>query len=701
MILWKVRSLRMRALCKLSKCFLLACLCISLFPLSACQTNVTDTLTLEEWIHELDEYAGITNFEETKPYFINISENDACFSDVQAAVEWQVLDVSFGFDPDKILNNEWVAYTLMNLAQKEQDESLNIKDIADSTFKKQIQSAVSSGLMHVDDRNMFHPESIIEKQEAVDLLEKTVSYINHRDITETKTNIEWKKNEPIEVEPITFDEENLILETDGNTMYEGGEIVHFNYGLEDLYYEVISQDDTMLYLKDINILEKTDSMELSGSEELDFTNATIIDGEGDVVQETTDTNRLENVSYRNYEKSFNIGDFHVAITTTSTNVKAEVSRLLPYGASAYASIKINGVKLDYAWNSKEENLSDAYFKVNFNSNENIGLKNGEYKNLYGDFSQYNADDFLSSLTTMFKEKKDVLESTLTLCEIKVPIPNAPILNVSLSLELHMYVSGKVELSLSQDNSVGLEVRDGKLRFIKDMTHEETNRAKATTEARTSVLFGLNLVALRLMDVGVNASAKFSLATQLHLYKDGEHRILETEVTSDVASELSDDNPNVLVCSNVNADLAIYLKVNSSKSQLGKFGLSGRLDLLKISLLPSGKKHMENFMFVSKCTRKDRVTLSKTETIEVSKKIKLQDYSMVVRVGKNRNIVILGLPEGYRESDLLYESDNESIAQVDESGNVFGVASGAAVITVKTKDGEHYIKCNVLVAEVKP
>lgn len=700
MIHWKQQLTLTQVICKLKKKIVLFLLVCSLLPLAACKNEVDETMTLSEWIHELDEKAGIYSYQENEPYFINITKEDSCYEDVQAAVEWQVLDPSYGFDADKTLNREWVAYTLMNLVGKQQDESLNVKDISNSVFKKQIQSAISSGLMDVDSRNMFHPETIIDKQEALDLLEQAVSYINNREITETTTDIEWNSQEPIVVVPTWFDEENLILGVEDSTSYKPQDIITFNDGIEDRYYEVSSINDSNLQLKEINVLEKTDSMDLSGSSKMDFSNATIIDGSGEVIQETSYTNHLENMSTRNYQKSFNINDFKVTISAYKSGVKAEVSRLLPLGASAYASLKVSGVKCDYKWKSEEENVNDAYFKVNFHSEENIGLKNGAYKNLYGDFSELDSEGFLTSLTSMFKEKKDVVESSMTLCEIKVPIPNAPLLNLSMSLELHMYVSGKVEIVLSQDSVVGCEVRNGSMRLIKEMSHTENNRFKATAEARTGIFFGLNLVSLRLMDVGVNASAKASLKTQLHLYKDAEHRIVETDVSTDVASELSDNNPNVLVCSDITANLSVYLKLNSSKSQLGKFGLTGRIDLFKHSLVPSGKNHMENFLFVSKCTRKDRITLSDVETITVSKKIKLQDYSMIVRVGKNRNIVIIGLPEGYSQDDLIYESDSPNVAQVDSSGNVTGIQAGSAVITVKTNDDAHYIKCNILVPEVK-
>lgn len=686
-------------ICKL-KNLIVSLLVLTLIPLTSCKKDLVETITLREWIKELNEQAGIFSYEAMTPYFSNVNSNDTSFSDIQAAVEWGVLEPSYGFLPDEVLTNEWTAYTLMNLSNQQQSQSIQIEDISDSIFKSQIQLAVDSKLMKVDSKHMFYPHQIIEKQYALDLLSQTISSINNKEIKEVKNEIDWNCDEPIEINPIYFDEENEILKVNDGNIFEKGEILHWKDEINDYYYQVSEQQNDTVFLEEINLLDKTHSMNLSGRSELDFSNITIIDGNDNVIDERLYNNKLELLSTNRFQKSFNINDFKVSLTTSSTTVKAEVSKTLPLGSSVYASVKVSGVKCDYEWKSENDNILNAYFKVKFHSEEDVGLKNGSYKNLYGDFSEFSADDFLNSMCSMFKEKKDVLESTLNLCQIKVPIPNAPMMNITMNLEMHMYVSGRVEIVLLQDSEIGCEVKDNKIRMIKSFTHSENNRLKATTEARAGIVFGLNLVSLRLIDVALNASAKASLKTQLHLYKDAEHRIIETDVSTDIASELSENNPNVLVCSDINADLSLYLKLNSSKSQLGKFGLSSRIDLLKTSLIPKGKTHMENFQFVSKCTRKERIILNGAEKITVSKKIKLEEYSFIVKVNGERQIIIKGLPEGYTKEDLIFTSDNEEIASVDMNGIVNGKTQGAAVITVSTNDNAHYIKCNVIVTEVK-
>ncbi len=262
----------------------------------------------------------------------------------------------------------------------------------------------------------------------------------------------------------------------------------------------------------------------------------------------------------------------------------------------------------------------------------------------------------------------------------------------------MHVSGRVPLTLNQTSSVGCEIKNGKMRMIQEFDHSHNNQFKANTGLSSGIQFALNLTSLRLMDASLNAGAEATFKTSLHLYQDDEYDVVETDVGVDVMDELADGNTNVLVCSDLSANTVVYLKMNSAKSQLGKIGFTKRINLMKQSLLPKGKTHLENFQFVSKCTRKQREQGTKLETLTVTKKIKLKDYSMVVHVSKAKKIEIIGLPEGYTKDDLEYVSHQETVATTDANGNVIGKSAGSSVITISTKDGKHYIKCNVIVSE---
>ena len=140
---WKQRLHQMHRVCRFNTASFIVITCTLISILSACKAKEISSITLSDWIMTLDEEAGIDSYTQKTPYFINVSEDDVCFDAVQAAVEWGILDQLYAFDPDEVLTKEYCAYTLMNLAEKA-DGDVNIKDISDSNFKKQIAAAVSS-----------------------------------------------------------------------------------------------------------------------------------------------------------------------------------------------------------------------------------------------------------------------------------------------------------------------------------------------------------------------------------------------------------------------------------------------------------------------------------------------------------------------------------------------------------------------------
>ncbi len=697
---WKQQLHRMLLACKCKyKKFLQCLFCVFFLICTSCTKKETESLTLLEWIKIVNAEAGISAYTSTTPYFSKFTNDSPYFSDLQAAVEWGILEQEHPFLETQVLNKEWTAYTLVNLLGSTNNQSFQINDLSTSHFPLQVQTSIAKGLFTLDRKNQFHPAEVMNQKEALKLLEQVIHTINHREIKETKTDITWNDNiEVVDVKPIQFSVEQQSISVDPSIHIKEGQLVHFYQNQDEYYFVAAHQENDTLYLEDVDLMSYTKNMELSGSTDLNFDQATIEDSTGEVIQEYSTTNPITQVSTRSLQKTFHIDEYNVVVTANSSNVKAEVNRTLPHGSKVYASIKLNQAKVDYQFSSKEKNIEDAYFKVKFTSEESVGLKNGSYKNLYGDFSKFDAKDFVSSIQKMYVEKKDVVESTLELCKIKLPIPNAPLMNIAVSLNLNMHVSGRVSLTLNQTSSVGCEIKNGKMRMIQEFDHSHNNQFKANTGLSSGIQFALNLTSLRLMDASLNAGAEATFKTSLHLYQDDEYDVVETDVGVDVMDELADGNTNVLVCSDLSANTVVYLKMNSAKSQLGKIGFTKRINLMKQSLLPKGKTHLENFQFVSKCTRKQREQGTKLETLTVTKKIKLKDYSMVVHVSKAKKIEIIGLPEGYTKDDLEYVSHQETVATTDANGNVIGKSAGSSVITISTKDGKHYIKCNVIVSE---
>ena len=120
-----------------------------------------------------------------------------------------------------------------------------------------------------------------------------------------------------------------------------------------------------------------------------------------------------------------------------------------------------------------------------------------------------------------KPKEDVIDSSLTLFKIHLPIPNLPLVEYTIDVKLNMYLSGKIEIALSTDHEVGLEIKDNHFRTIFNNDYSCDGIINAT--ASSTLNLGFNLVALNqeLCDLTSKVGIKAKAQATLHLYdKDG-------------------------------------------------------------------------------------------------------------------------------------------------------------------------------------
>jgi len=101
-----------------------------------------------------------------------------------------------------------------------------------------------------------------------------------------------------------------------------------------------------------------------------------------------------------------------------------------------------------------------------------------------------------------------------------------------------------------------------------------------------------------------------------------------------------------------------------------------IKLLSISLLISG------VMFTS--CKKDVTGVSLSET------------SMTIDVGDSKTLTATVVPADAADKSVVWESNNNSVAEVDANGKVTGKAKGTATITVRTNDGNFTATCEVTV-----
>ena len=687
------------------KLAVLLVLCM-LVPFVGCKKKVTDTMTNGEWLTELTAQAGITYYQQEEPYFLNITSNSPYFTVVQSSVEWEVLNPSKAFNPSATLTREMVAYTLMNLISRTHEGlSDTIKDLQDCSYPDQVKAAVASGLMSLDERQRFRPKDEISKEEAFGYLAQVIDIVNNRKFTDTQTTVQLKDDVKFaDDEPKQFDEEGLTALFESDSSIRNGMYIVY----DDTYYRVVNCEYTnqgiLTTLEQVNMEDVIEQFDIQGGTDLEFNHAKIVDGNGNVVQEGTEqSHSLSLMSTSLINHTFDINGFRIALKGTTSSLHAEVSKQLQVGGLLYANAALDNLHIQYKWDKDEDRIQYGYLKADFTTSENIGLRNGMYKELYGDFSKLNPKDFISTVQNIFQTKQEVITDTITLCTVKIPMPNAPMVSVVMKLNLNIYATGKVELSFVQNHIVGCEIRNGNMRSISD----HSKKATASIRAETGITLGTNLALhafnQNIMDAEIDAGAKGYFHTKTYLYnEEGKAESFDIDVQPDLVEELSEGNPDVKVCTELNAYWLCNLKLNSSNSLAGRFGFSRNIPILSESNAPlfaKGKVTYENWMSVDHCSCEDREKVPNVEAIQVKKRITLKDYSLISGVGVSTRIQVTGLPEGYTVEDLIYISKNTDIAEVSSAGEVIGNKSGGTDIVIQTKDKKHLVHCHILVVEI--
>jgi len=79
-------------------------------------------------------------------------------------------------------------------------------------------------------------------------------------------------------------------------------------------------------------------------------------------------------------------------------------------------------------------------------------------------------------------------------------------------------------------------------------------------------------------------------------------------------------------------------------------------------------------------------------------VEVDPQQMVLSINETREIQAIVYPENATDKSVSWASDNETVATVDENGQVTAVAVGTANITVTTRDGGKTANCAVTVVE---
>lgn len=673
--------------------------------LTGCRKQITDGILMSEWISLINEEAGILSYRQKEPYYLNITPEDRCFPAVQAAVEWEILDPAVTFDPGSMLNREWMAYTLMNLSGRtEKISGTYASDLNQSCFPDAVNNAIAAGLLKTDSRSLFHPRDIASKEEAETALKTVIGFINHREIS--KPEYELIPKEDISIREI--DAEAIDEKTMSAVIPEAatGDYVYCRKGSGQEIYQVESVQEETAKLTVPDAMAIAEEIHASGSQTVSFEDALILGPDGEILNEPrledTEQAKFKNMSASGLLQQFKVKDWVITLRASGGSITATAEKQLAHGGTVSSEVGLSGMQVDYDWNSEKGVLDNAYFRAAFHTDENFAVKGTEEKYLYGDFSRLDSASFLSAISSFYRQKKDVIDASLTLCKIRLPLPQAPYASVEADLQLNLLADGKAELSLGQDTVCGMEVRNGSIRMIRDFDHTKEALVRSSFRFASGIRIGLNMMNMCLCDLMCEAGATGTASATVHLYdKEGKMQNVSTDVDAYAADLMSDGNENAFVCADLDGNWILDLSANSKNTALGKMGYSGEVHLLNQANAPLIKGiggHYENWQPVKECTYGDHQKGQESDHLRVSSTIVIENYAFSLPAGETKELKILAVPSGYSLSDLVYESDDPAVAAI--SGNtVTALQSGSTTVSISTGDGKYRTTCSVIVPQV--
>lgn len=681
MTVWKRRLRQTLPACRRS----VFCILIASCFLSGCSKKAVETITLGEWISLLVQEAALPKAQADTPYFLTVSTDSPYYSAVQSAVEWNVLRVEEGFKTDRLLTREWTAATLMRLKTtdlKATDDG-DIRDLAATRFKTEVCACVHAGLMDVDRRQRFYPQAVMDRGQAQALLADMVRWINTRTFEDDREEIEFTDGQkPIEL-PDEASIRDDILQSHEKTDFKVGDVVREEEG-ESFYRIDAPIDDSRWRVSPISDFSMLNELDIETAQELSFDSAWLEEG--------TTANFPRGPLHKTITRQF--GDIQVSYSFDQGGIRIRASREIGSGGRLYGILSLYDFRSAIRVHMQKQTMDTCYMRLDFKTMQSIGIEGKKSTIRYGNQSTFSKN----GLQGLLADEAEPFAITLPVTALHIPLPHLPAVTIRLGLRLSVGCDGEMDMTLTQNHTIGAEIRNHGVRPI----YQCENTASAGMQANAWLLGGVDttLLAARMAiaDVAYETGAKTSLSATVHTYDEhGTHT--QAQIPAANLYKLAAQK-DIMLCTDVDAHWVSRMHCNSSSTLAGRLGFATKHDFMKSSeqnRIPQLHGHFENGLRVPHCTRnKDRLPTATFDAAD-SRAIEPERYSYLIRQGQQIQIGLKRLPEGYTKEDLCYTVQGRSVSVLDD-GRIVAKEIGAAIVTIHTRDGRYKAHCNVVVRD---
>ena len=530
----------------------------------------------------------------------------------------------------------------------------------------------------------------VRKKDAEQILERFVKVLNEA-VFERKR--EYDTKEYTDVYTYLKEGEDYVIKED----LEKGDLVYLRN--ENGFKKVVSGEGNAYRLKDADFEEVFEYLRLSDSQEIDFSNSTVIPYGQDATSSYAGSG-IKLLGFGTGRKVFNNDGYRISYSISGSGIEFRVSKEKNPGLDIYYDVSLKNIKPVYNFVYENHKLEEAFFKVDYSSTQKFGVQNSKFDKKYSYFRDLKDKSFKESLKAIFSNDEDTLEDHIRLCEIKTPIKEIPTVFLNMEVALNLYASGKAELVIYDTKSLGFEIKNKRFRLINDSSNQDCDFIiGATSKAALGLNFNIEGAGRRIADIEADAGVKATVSTTLHLYdSEGNLNSEESEVPYAILDYLTSGNSDVKACGDVSFRWLLDIKLNTSRTFLYKLGFTHTFQIMDDrNQIFGNKTHIENWQFVDRCTRRSRKNTSTQNSAKPDvNKIILDRYSIVLAKNSSYLIEVKALPQGYSEKDLVLESSDGNVAGC-ESLVIKALNSGNSKVRVSTSDGKYETYINVLVS----
>lgn len=693
------------------------------------------SVSVGQWLAMVDYEFGMSYYEQTEPYFENVDESNPYFAAVQTAVEWDVISAEDDINVYDLVKVDFMAATLANVA-KLSGAGAEIAN-ADKLYNPQAVSvAVANGVVALKDNGKLDNREItlsegkdalafakniwasrtFENDEALVKVADNVCDLSESAAVDGAPAYTVEKAEDKEVVSLPVTEETKSLEN-GNVVVLPASPDNPFGAVRTVTDVTVKNDAVEIECEQAELEDVFEEINIESDFAPDFQTAQVTDNEGEVINEA-DYTAAEGFTLSDVGQTVQSDKVMMsllkngaadeamecaALTKKPININFALGDYAVYGKidgntmDFQVSAVVKGVKITKTYNFSNFNLStkadvnvllakikEAYIRVDYDVVDSTKIEGNYNASLadyaagkdftIGDLDSLAGTDILGTLQGAANTVAAGVNNIIPVANVEIPIPNMPLVSISLNISLRLNVDGSVELVVDTNNARGYEIINNKGRAISN-TIDKQNTVNLGADCQLTANFnmGLKAVGILVIDAGLETGLGVAANTTITWFtaKADPAQTVTANIPIEVALTLTEGEKYI----NVTGDVTVYgilkVSVGQSSSIMKKVGLAKTWDIC----------NKDNAVIYTKHFDEGNIPVPEPEQPVVDETVTMPQASSAQQAAVTENLALTaGQTVSLADKGTAWASANSAVAAVSADGTLTAVDAGTAVVT---------------------